>query len=155
VRRHVYNLRSRRCFRPIEQAFLKGRDRFGFRLNHFSVQGNHLHLIAEVQNEVALSRGMQGLAIRIAKALNRVMNRKGGVFAHRYFAHILRTVTEVKNAVHYVLHNLQKHSGQWGVPAPTEPDRYSSAGYLVAPPPTCAPITRLLARASPHSAAGI
>jgi hypothetical protein len=51
---HVWNLRSRRCFE-------RGRDRFGFRLVHFSVQGNHIHLVVEAPGERALARGMQGL----------------------------------------------------------------------------------------------
>src|SRR5712691_4924839 len=37
---HVWNLRSRRCFSRIAQSFSLGRDRFGFRLVHFSVQGD-------------------------------------------------------------------------------------------------------------------
>src|SRR5256885_8105045 len=36
---HVWNLRSRRCFSRIAECFSRGRDRFGFRLVHFSVQG--------------------------------------------------------------------------------------------------------------------
>jgi len=77
---HVWNLRSRRCFSRISRCFSYGRDRFGFRLVHFSVQGNHLHLVVEAQDERALARGMQGLGVRIAKALNRLMGRKGTVF---------------------------------------------------------------------------
>jgi len=60
---------------------LRGRDRFGFRLVHFSVQGNHIHLVVEAQDERSLASGLQGLGVRIAKALNRVMGRKGTVFA--------------------------------------------------------------------------
>jgi len=44
---HVWNLRSRRSFRVLSEAFAKGCDRLGFRLAHFSVQGNHLHLVVE------------------------------------------------------------------------------------------------------------
>src|SRR5713101_4549287 len=55
---HVWNLRSRRCFSRIAQSFSRGRDRFGFRLVHFSVQGNHLHLVVEAEDETALARGM-------------------------------------------------------------------------------------------------
>jgi REP element-mobilizing transposase RayT len=109
VKRHVYNLRSRRCFAPIRRAFAAGHDRFGFRLNHFSVQGNHLHLIAEVENKRALSRGMQGLAIRIAKGLNRVMGKNGRVFDDRYYAHVLRTPSEVRRALDYLVRNYQRH----------------------------------------------
>src|SRR2546425_4555483 len=37
---------------------------------HFSVQGNHLHLLVEAEGAESLSRGMQGLTIRIARAIN-------------------------------------------------------------------------------------
>jgi REP element-mobilizing transposase RayT len=83
VRRHVYNLRSRRCFKSLENAFFAGGNKFGLRLNHFSVQGNHVHLIVEADDNRALSRGMQGLTIRMARSLNRVMQRRGSVFADR------------------------------------------------------------------------
>ena len=95
---------------------------------HFSVQGNHLHLIVEAANEAALARGMQGLAIRMAKGLNRVMQRSGPVFRERYHAHVLRSPTEVARAVAYVLGNHFHHAASWGASvAPTEVDPYSSA----------------------------
>jgi putative transposase len=106
---HVWNLRSRRCFGPISACFERGRDRFGFRLVEFSVLGNHLHLVVEAENERALARGMQGLGVRIAKALNRVMGRKGTVFADHYHARILRSPTQVANALAYVLMNFLHH----------------------------------------------
>src|SRR5205085_6426439 len=58
---HVWNLRSRRCLSRIARGFERGRDRFGFRLVHFSVQGNHIHLPVEARDERALARRMQGL----------------------------------------------------------------------------------------------
>ena len=109
VRKEVWNLRSRRCFGAIRRAFVGGRQRSGFRLNEYTVQGNHLHLIVEAEDNRELSTGMQGLAIRMAKALNRVMNRQGTVFADRYHAHVLKTPNEVRNALSYVLNNDRKH----------------------------------------------
>src|SRR6266568_3894393 len=70
VRDDVAKLRSRACFRAIAPALAAGRERFGFRLVHFSVQANHLHLVAEADDGRALARGMQGLGVRVAKALN-------------------------------------------------------------------------------------
>ena len=105
----VWNLRGRRCFRSLCGAFAGGRARGGFRLVHFSVQGNHVHLVVEASDERALARGMQGLAIRMAKGLNREMKRGGPVFADRYHAHILRSLAEVRNAVAYVLGNFVHH----------------------------------------------
>jgi REP element-mobilizing transposase RayT len=149
MRRHVYNLRSQRCFRPIRKAFIAGCNRFGFRLNHYSVQGNHVHLIVEAEDARALARGIQGLAIRIAKKLNRVMNRKGTVFADRYHAHILRTPSEVRRALDYVLFNFHKHAAEWRKSISFQsPDPYSSFIYLrlpaTGPPPIEPPKTWLL-----------
>jgi hypothetical protein len=84
-------------------------DRFGFRLVHFSVQSNHLHLIAEARDRHALALGMQGLGVRIAKALNKLWSRRGSVFSDRYHARILRTPREVRNALCYVLNNARRH----------------------------------------------
>ena len=38
-----------------------GAARFGFRLVHYAVMGNHVHLIVEAPDRRALWRGMQGL----------------------------------------------------------------------------------------------
>jgi hypothetical protein len=76
------------------------------------VQKDHLHLIVEAANREALSRALQALAIRIARAINRVLGRKGKVSADRYHMRILRTPTEVKNALRYVLDNRWKHKPQ-------------------------------------------
>ena len=115
VRDDASKLRTKACFRAIAPALAGGRDRFGFRLVHFSVQSNHLHLVAEAENRTSLARGMQGLGVRIAKALNRVLGRRGKVFADRYHAHVLRSAREVANAVAYVLGNIRVHAARRGV----------------------------------------
>ena len=106
---HVYNLRSRRSFRVIEAALWIGGDRFDVRIVRFSVQGNHVHLLVEAPNRRALARAIQGFSIRIAKGLNRMLGRAGRVFDDRYHARVLRTPTEVRHAIHYVLGNARKH----------------------------------------------
>jgi putative transposase len=93
----------------IERAFRIGADRFGFRLAQYSLQANHVHLIAEADDQDALSRGMQGLLVRVARALNRLGSRKGSVFSDRYHARQLGTPREVRNALAYVLHNAKHH----------------------------------------------
>ena len=101
--------RTKGAYAALRKAFAAGCDRFGFRLAHYSVQGNHLHFIVEAKDRAALSRGMQGLLIRVAKALNRVWGRRGSVFADRYHDHVLRTPREVRNALNYVLANARNH----------------------------------------------
>jgi putative transposase len=65
---------------------------------HFSVQGNHIHLIVEAHDNRALSEGVQGLLVRLAKGLNRMMGRHGRVLSERYHAHVLRSPAEVPAA---------------------------------------------------------
>ena len=80
-----------------------------FRVVHFSVQDNHLHLIVEAHDSVALRAGAQGLAVRLARAINRALGRRGRVFDDRFHARALRTPREVRFALAYVLHNFKKH----------------------------------------------
>jgi REP element-mobilizing transposase RayT len=141
---HVWNLRSRRAFRAIGRVFVACKERDGFRLVHFSVQGNHLHLIVEARDAQRLSRGMQGLTTWIARRLNQLIGRRGKVFADRFHAHALRTPLEVARAVGYVLGNFVVHELRRGAksekPALRAADPYSSAGRdrsgLTAPPRT-------------------
>jgi len=105
----IESLRRGRCFQELRQAFVRGKDRFGFRLAHFTVQGNHLHLICEAADARALTRGMQGLSIRIARGLNRRLARRGRLFAERYHARVLKTPTEVRRCLIYVYQNTRKH----------------------------------------------
>jgi len=113
--KHVWNLRSRRSFRRVGAAFEAARGRMGMRLIEFSVLGNHLHLIVEADDSTALSRGMQGLCIRIAKALNKMMSREGQVFADHFHSRLLRSPTELTRAIGYVLGNALKHFGDASV----------------------------------------
>ncbi|HEU4579806.1 MAG TPA: transposase [Polyangiaceae bacterium] len=96
-------------FRKVCGALAEGQERFGFRLVHFSVQSNHLHLIAEAADRRALSRGMQGIAIRVARAVNGALSRAGRLFADRYHARALTTPRAAYFALRYVLLNARKH----------------------------------------------
>jgi putative transposase len=111
----VGNLRSRGSFTRLTRAFYTSAVRFGYRIVHYAVMGNHVHLIVEARDEGGLAIGMQSLGIRIAQSLNRMMERKGRVLSDRYHARILKTPTEVRTCVHYLQTNAQKH---YGVPGP-------------------------------------
>jgi hypothetical protein len=80
-----------------------------FRVVHFTVQTNHVHLVVEANGTRPLGRGMQGLAIRLAKAINRQLGRAGRVWADRYHCRALRTPREVRHGLIYVLFNGRKH----------------------------------------------
>ncbi len=110
TRPDVPSLRKRAVMELLRVALAAGGSRATFRLVHYSVQGNHLHLVVEAHDKVALSRGMQGLAVRIARAVNTAAGRRGRVFADHYFARELRTPAEVRRAVRYVLDNHLHHA---------------------------------------------
>ena len=109
ARADVPYLRRKERFRRVRSALRAAADRFGMRVVHFAVMGDHLHLIVEAHDKAALSRGMQGLAIRVAKAINRG-ERSGKVFRDRYHAAVLDSPRRVRNAIAYVLLNASKHA---------------------------------------------
>jgi len=119
---YVWNLRSARSFRLFEQCLADALGRFGLRIIQFAVMGNHVHLIVEADSSESLSRGIQGLSIRIAKALNRLMDRSGTVFSDHFHSRILKTPTELVTAIAYVLDNHAHHFG-----GTATRDRFSSA----------------------------
>ena len=112
----------------------------GFRLVHFAVLSNHLHFVVEADSKRALSMGMQKVLHSISRRLNALSVREQGgrqiaprvasseassgeggyralvgwigrVFSDRYFAHHLKTPTEMEHAVRYVRDNAKKHYG--------------------------------------------
>jgi len=129
LKKGLPSLRRKRAWRVLRAAFAVGGERFGFRLIHYSVQSNHVHLIVEAKDRRAPSRGMQGLSIRVAKGLNPLWRRSGKVFADRYHDHVLRTPTEVSTALRYVLGNAWRHGTRYvdGVDPFTSADAASVA----------------------------
>jgi putative transposase len=112
VRSDVPSLRTVRLVREVERSFARACERGAFRLVHYSLQGNHAHLIVEARNREALGRGMKAIGSRLARAVNRVFDRAGPVLADRYHVRMLRTPREVRNAIAYVLLNARKHCGE-------------------------------------------
>jgi hypothetical protein len=80
-----------------------------FQVVHYSIQSNHLHLIVEAEDRAAMTTGMRALLVRIARALNRLWDRAGSVFADRFHERTLLNPRQVRNALVYVLQNLRKH----------------------------------------------
>ena len=114
------NLRRPPEHRVVKTSIWRGNWKEGYRVNHYCIQSNHVHLIVEADDRVALARGMQGLATRMAKALNKLWDRSGRVFAQRYHSVVLRTASQVRNALRYVLNNVLHHGGslRFGRPDP-------------------------------------
>jgi REP element-mobilizing transposase RayT len=115
IARDLRTLRTGRMYRAIRCATRIAARRADFRIVHLSIQKDHLHLIVEADSKLGLARGMQGFAISAAKQIHRVLRETVGarrgtpVFTDRYHPRALKTPTEVRHALAYVLNNWRKH----------------------------------------------
>ena len=149
VRRGLPSLRRRSFLRQLRPSLRKLRLRPDFRLVHYSVQRDHLHLIVEADSRGALGRGMRALGQRVAHAVNRTRKRRGPVLDGRYHLQVLSTPRQVRHALAYVLLNARKHGRGRGRPGnPRRLDEASSGRWfdgwsreLPAPPATGPPET--------------
>ena len=151
LRRPVPNLRNRKKYALVRRAFSRfrfvsratprvrqpadaERDGDGFRLVHYAVLGDHVHMLCEVDGKKWLARGIQKIAISLARSLNAASVREAGgsldprggafrdrpgwigpVFAERYHLHALATPTEIAHCLEYLFMNAAKHFGAMNV----------------------------------------
>jgi REP element-mobilizing transposase RayT len=158
VRSGTPGLRSRPFLRQLRPSLRKACERGDFRVVHYSVQRNDLHLLVESAGREALGRGMKAISARVARAAQRAFGLSGPVLHGRYHLRVLRTPREVRSALSYVLLNARKHwrerhgsappvlldaasSGRWfdgwrRAPASREPPSKAPEPPEVAPPRT-------------------
>jgi REP element-mobilizing transposase RayT len=122
----VSRLRTRAAYHAVREAMLVVHPREDCRIVHLSIQGNHVHLLAEADHRTALARGMQAFQISAAKHINAAISnagswwerrrmrtkpkrRKGQVFADRYHAEVIRSPKQARNSLAYVLNNWRRH----------------------------------------------
>jgi REP element-mobilizing transposase RayT len=110
VRQDVPNLRRQALIRALERSFAEACERGEFRLVHYSVLGNHAHLLVEAKDRHSLGHGMKSIGARFSRAVNRVFRRTGPVLVDRYHVSVLKTPTQVRNALRYVLLNARHHA---------------------------------------------
>ncbi|MCC6808813.1 MAG: hypothetical protein IT381_15410 [Deltaproteobacteria bacterium] len=147
LRRSAPNLRSRKKYALVKRAFSRfrlvspscprvetaadsAREGDGFRLVHFAVLGDHVHMLCEVDSAKWLARGVQKIAISLARSLNAASVREAGgsldprdgsmsdrpgwigpIFAERYHLHALATPREIAAYLEYLFTNAEKHFG--------------------------------------------
>jgi REP element-mobilizing transposase RayT len=111
----------RACLGPLRSQFLfptvrlaiagaTRRNPSHFRVVHFSVQSNHLHLIVEAADARSLSAGVRSISVRVARLVNRLLFRTGRFWADRWHGRALTSPREVRCALLYVLANFRKHT---------------------------------------------
>jgi REP element-mobilizing transposase RayT len=119
-------LRQGRSHCVLRNALAACADRIGFGILHYSAMSNHVHLVCEADDAQKLARGIQGLCVRVARAINHLWHREGKVFGDRYHSRPLKTPTDVRNTLIYVLQNALHH----GIDVLGGIDPYSSASWF-------------------------
>jgi putative transposase len=105
-------LRSQHVFPTVALAIggATRRSPRSFRVLHFSVQHDHVHLVVEASSKRALSAGVRSVSIRIARSVNKLVFRRGRFWADRWHGRALTSPRAVRNALVYVLANFRKHA---------------------------------------------
>ncbi len=147
---HV-TLRARRGLPPFRERVIAARirERIGlanraapesFRVVHFSVQRDHVHLVVEAADSRTLARGVQGLAIRVARGINAMLGKRGPVWGDRYHARELATPRAVRDAIVYVLMNGKKRGTASAVDACSSAPWFDGFVRRIARPPGEPPV---------------
>jgi REP element-mobilizing transposase RayT len=129
----VGSLRRRTLYKAMRDATITAALRERFRIVHVSLQRDHVHLLVEAEHKAALARGMQGFAISAARHINTALGdgvhrRRGKVFVDRYHLTVIRSPTQARRALGYVLGNWRHHrEDRAGLPSTWLVDPFSSA----------------------------
>ena len=105
-------LRRAGFVRAFRDSLRQASTRPGFRVVHYSIQEDHVHLIVEAAGKTRLANGMKSVGARFARCVNRTFGRRGAVLKERFHHVVKRTPTEVRRALAYVLLNVRKHYRQ-------------------------------------------
>jgi REP element-mobilizing transposase RayT len=131
---NVRRMRRMDAYKALRKALQVVLARTNFRVVHQSIQANHIHLVVEAENKVALARGMQAFQTSAARRLNQVdiddsgKARTGQVFIDRYHMEVVTTPTHARHALAYVLNNWRRHKEDRAPRTRTwSLDKYSSA----------------------------
>ena len=152
LRSGIPTSRQPRFVRRFRSSLSEACIRHGFRVVHYSIQRDHVHLLIEAHTNHSIACGMKSVGARIGKLANRLFQRKGKVLDGRYHLRPLRTPLEVHRALRYVLLNHRHHAAQQhsSTPMPSiprvQPDPASSGRWFdgwriatVPPNPTSTP----------------
>lgn len=109
LRSRSFKLREQAVIRTLLGA-LRDSNRDWFRVVHYSVQENHIHLVVEAEDAHRLSSSMRALVVRVARRVNRVLQRNGRFWADRWHGVTLTSPRQVRHVLVYVLQNRRKHA---------------------------------------------
>lgn len=93
------SLSRRAAHAALQRAVRRSLARTDFRIVRLVVRRAQVELLVEADDRRALARGMQGLQVAAARALNAAAGRHGRCFPDRYRARILRTPAAIRSVL--------------------------------------------------------
>ena len=108
VREDKSDLQNKMILKALHHAIMKARAK-SLKVIHYTLEYNHIHMLVEAFNQEQLSNCMQSFGVTLAKMINKVKFKKGGVYKHRYHLRRLISVMELKNVLKYIFNNGIKH----------------------------------------------
>jgi REP element-mobilizing transposase RayT len=111
----VGSLRRRKMYKAMREATIVAAVRERIRIVHISLQRTHVHLLVEARDAKALASGMQGFQVSAARNINTLLGddkyrrRRGRVFADRYHLTVVKSPTQARHTISYILSNWRKH----------------------------------------------
>jgi len=103
--RSEFILESKENKEMFMNVFLRAKKKFNFRLNHFVVMGNHIHLLIVPLGETNLSDLMQWILGVFAKRYNWVYKLKGHIWYDRFKSKVIRSFGQFFNTFLYISNN--------------------------------------------------
>ena len=83
----------------------RAKAKFDFRIENFTVMGNHFHLIIKPENESNLSQIMQWILGVFTMKYNRIHHLKGHLWQDRFFSKIITSFRELISIFNYIDEN--------------------------------------------------
>lgn len=97
LRPEVWSERTAELFDVLKEIMYAA-ERPGFHVMHCGFKRDYIHLIVEAEDRPSLSRGLQGVGVRLARAINFLLGRSGGIVTDRFHSTILRTPKLLREA---------------------------------------------------------
>lgn len=121
VKLNKADIQNKSILKALRYAICRARIQ-GLKIIHYSLEHNHIHLYAEADNNEVLAKGMKAFGVCLVKRINKFFKTVGTVYKHRYHLRILKSASDVKNVINYILKNGIKHKRTKHIL-----DRYNSA----------------------------
>ena len=102
------DIQNKVILKSLRYAILRARTQ-GLRVIHYSLEKDHVHLYVESSDNIVLAKGMKSFGVTLVKRINLFFKRKGTCYKSRYHLRTLKSATEVKNVLNYILKNGIKH----------------------------------------------